>query len=218
MTREELIKAILDIRPNILKKEVLDTLSDIELDSIHKNNRFYKYYEIIIRQQKASVIRYVYGDAYSDVFLYSMDGADFENLYLTAIKMSKEEFEKFLNETLSDFKKRAEEEGDEAFLAFTEEEQIIASGALSPAGLLTEEEFVTKSTLFQINEITEKIKHLEEENSNLEELIEGETNWSAVTDFRNEIKDNNYAIWKLREELNKLMLPTSDDVARKRHP
>lgn len=222
MLREELIREILNFKPCCFKKEILDNLSDNELAILYNNNKYYKYYQNIIRQHKASVINYVYEGIYSDVALFSLDENTFEELYLSAIKMSRDEFELYLSEGLEDFRKRAAEENED-YLTFSREEQIIASGILRPADLLTQEEFVTKSVLLQIHELSEEIKQLEEENEKLDELIASPSCTSSeASSYESEQAGNNWRINTLRNRLKVLMLPNSnlsdDDTARKRHP
>lgn len=211
MTREKLIQGILTIKPNILSKEVLETLPDNTLLLIYSNNRFLSYYQATIKDQKVSVIKYVYEEKYTREYLYTLSEEDFEALYLSAIKMTKAEFDKMVQEGLEEFMERAKAEGNGEFMAFTEEEQIIASSVIIPNNLLTEEEFVTKSILLRIHEITEEIKDLKEDNDNTEKLLETEQNYLARGEFQSDISSNNLRIWKLEAELKALMNPNNNE-------
>lgn len=205
MNREELINALLGIRPLIIAKEELDILSDQQLNDIYKNNKFNSYYETIMKQQKISAINYVYENYFTLAELYSLAEEEFNDLYLRAIKMTQEEFDKILSTGLEEFSKRAKEEENAEYDSFTKEEKIIASGLLIPADLLTEEEYTKQSILSRIHEISEEIKELRKDNENTEELIANETNYMARTELREDIHSNNLRIWKLEDELKKLM-------------
>jgi len=217
ISREELINGIKNIRPSILKVEELENLAYEDLLLIYRNNVGRNYYKSLIHYQKVSAIRYVYEERYSLVYIYKLNEEEFEELYLQAIKMTKPQFEQMVADGLEEFRERAIAEGNEEYLAFTIDEQIIASSVLTPSDLLTEEEFITKSVLFRINEITTEIEELKADNESTEEMLRNTTNYMAVSEFRNDISSNNRRIGRLEEELRKLMNPNgSDTMVRKR--
>lgn len=213
VVRTSLIRNISAIRPRIIVESALNELTYDQLKSIWEANRVLDYYSNLIKQQKISVIQYVYEEKYTLVNLLSLSDEELHVLYLSSIRKSREEFNKELETALTEFRETALINGHEEYLTFSDEEAIIASGVLMPSKLLTEEEYNSKSLLLKIHNITKEIEKLNKENSEMQETIDTSRNYMLILDLRSDINYNNDCIKRLQDELKQLIDPNPDNLS-----
>lgn len=204
MTKEEIIGSVMNFRPAILTLEEIENLSDQELIDIYCVNRALDYCGLLIKQQMISVILYMAGPAYKKLELLTMDTAKVLNIYLRTRNITQPQFEQEINSAIEELKLQAIEESDDATIALSREEAIVATGVIIPEPLLSFEEIENQSLLKRIHEITQEIAELEEDNKLTEALIRNCQNYMARNDYLNDISYNTTKINVLRDELYKL--------------
>ena len=210
--KKDLIDVIFAQLPNTFDAQILEELSIEELNNIILANRGYDYYGNIIRKQKIHVILYVF-DSYTKTSLYGLHSSELDELYLKAIRKDSKQFLEELNANIEQYKMDALASGHDECLSYSEDELIIASGALVPADLLTEEEFISKSLLYRISQINKKIAELNKENEELENDIKTTRNYNEITEFRADIRYNNQCIIDLKNELKELTTSGDDSLS-----
>ncbi len=132
MSKEELIKLILELKPQIISDQLLGRLSTEELLSVYNANRFLSYYQLLMKQQMILAIKSIFKDAYSLVSLYMYEYEEINKLYCKAMLISPKEFDKKVDSALKEFLEVAKKDNIEEYMTFSREEQIIASGLLIP--------------------------------------------------------------------------------------
>jgi len=242
MSREELIKAILEMKPLPIKKESLEDLEYKELYVIYYANKGLSYYDGLKKQQMISTITNFYEDKYSNVELVSKSYEEIEKMFLRAIKKTPEQFEKYVNSTVEAFKLRAQMEGNDEYVAFSKDEQIIASCVLvlTPDMVFTREnkkqskktqneeqenfdlfavfDAAEQKRLAAINRVAEidaRIEELNQEIADNEALMET-CRSSETHEYMNENFAARMAISRLTDEKRTLMDLYPDDFPRTR--
>lgn len=211
MTKEEIKKIIFELRPMILNEEDLQDADIRVMLNVIKACQYLSYYRLLMKQQMISVILYMTGNKYNKVELFAADYEDIFKLYLQTRNLLEIEFDEMIEEALADFDSTATENGEDAYLSFSRDEKIIASGALVPEPLMSFEEIEALAASKRIEEITKEIAELECDNATTEEALKDCPNYMMRNEFLNDITHNTVRIDRLNRELQELRVKLTTD-------
>lgn len=211
MTKEEIKKIIFELRPMILNEADLQDADERVMLNVIKSCQYLSYYRLLMKQQMISVILYMTGNKYNKVELFAAEYEDIFKLYLKTRNLLEIEFDEMIEMALADFDRSATENGEDAYLAFSRDEKIIASGVLVPEPLLSFEEIEALATSKRVEEITKEIAELEYDIVTTEEALKDCPNYMMRNELLNDITHNTVRIDKLNRELHELRRKLSNN-------